>query len=70
MHPTSCYSQLYETLKGIQQGRINDTFGWTEVVKKFEKSWDENGVTEEVEVNSKADEVRKGGMGSHLSVVD
>lgn len=32
--PGSCYTRLYETLKGIQQGRVEDSFRWTEVVQE------------------------------------
>ena len=29
----SCYTRLFQALKGIQQGKIPDSFGWTEVVR-------------------------------------
>ncbi len=32
--PDSCYSRLYLTLKGIQQGKIEDSFGWVDVVQE------------------------------------
>jgi hypothetical protein len=32
--PGSCYTRLCETLKGIQQGTVEDSFRWTEVVRE------------------------------------
>jgi hypothetical protein len=32
--PGLCYTRLYETLKGIQQGTVEDSFRWTEVVRE------------------------------------
>jgi branched-chain amino acid aminotransferase len=32
--PGSCYTRLYETLKGIQQGTVEDSWRWTEIVRE------------------------------------
>lgn len=32
--PESCYSRLYERVRSIQQGKVEDPFGWTEVVRE------------------------------------
>lgn len=37
--PGSCYARLYSTLKGIQQGKMEDKFGWVDIVQEPDETW-------------------------------
>lgn len=37
--PGSCYARLYSVLKGIQQGKIEDKFGWVDIVQEPDELW-------------------------------
>jgi branched-chain amino acid aminotransferase len=39
--------QLLSTLKGIQQGKIKDTFGWLDHVEEAQGYWSRDGTTEQ-----------------------
>jgi hypothetical protein len=52
--PTPFYQQLYDNLKGIQQGKVKDTFGWCEIVGPSV-----NYVVDETVVNDYGSEVKK-----------
>lgn len=43
--PGAAFTKLLTTLKGIQQGKIRDDFGWCEKVEEPPKGWLEKGAT-------------------------